>query len=119
MWLGVKGRYNPLQNYHGGILRLDGDTLTFRGDQGETLATTLSEAKLDFPLSMTGTGFELTVEGKKLYVWFYDPFAGCDKLLNGGDLDESENRRRRRLVQGPERSQAVVEDAARSNALRL
>ena len=89
MWLGVKGRFNPLQNYHGGILRFDGETLSFRGDRGETLATTLSEAKLDFPLSMTGTGFELTVEGKKLYVWFYDPFAGRDKLLNGGDLDES------------------------------
>ena len=69
---------------------------------------------------MTGTGFELTVEGKKLYVWSYHPFAGRDKLLNGGDLDESRNRRRGRLVQGPERRpKPWLKTLRAANALRL
>ena len=48
MWLGTKGRFNPLQQFSEGMLRLDGDELTFRGEQGETIATTLSEAQLGF-----------------------------------------------------------------------
>lgn len=90
MWLGTKGRYNPLQQYALGVLRLDGDALTFVGDRRETLATTLSEAQLAFPLSMTGTGFALTVDGKTAYVWFYDPFAGRSTLLEGGDQQEAQ-----------------------------
>jgi hypothetical protein len=89
VWLGSKGRFNPLQQFSEGSLRLDGDVLTFRGDQGETLATTLSEAQVGFPLSMTGAGFVLTVRGKTSYVWFYDPFAGRGTLLSGGGLNKA------------------------------
>lgn len=89
VWLGTKGRFNPLQEFSEGVLRLDGEALTFRGDQGETLETTLPEAQLGFPLSMTGAGFELTVRGQKSYVWFYDPFAGRATLLSSGKLNKA------------------------------
>jgi len=65
------------------------DALTFRGNQGEALATTLPEAQLGFPRSMTGAGFALTVRGKTLYVWFYDPWSGRSTLLSGGDTNEA------------------------------
>jgi hypothetical protein len=89
VWVGSKGRFNPLQQFAEGTLRLDGDALTFSGDQGQTLSTTLSEAQLGFPFSMTGAGFELTVRGQKSYVWFYDPFAGRDTLLGSGRLNKA------------------------------
>ena len=38
---------------------------------------------------MTGAGFELTLGGKKSYVWFYDPFAGRDTLLSSGRLNKA------------------------------
>ena len=90
VWLGTKGRFNPLQEFAEGTLRLDGDALTFHDDQGETLATTLSEAQLAFPLSMTGAGFELTVRGQKSYIWFYDPFAGRNTLVSTGRLKKAQ-----------------------------
>lgn len=89
VWLGTQARYNPLQQYHPGLLRLDGEALRFTGDQGETLATRLSQAELGFPLSMTGTGFALTVQGRKMYVWFYDPGGQRDALIGGGDENEA------------------------------
>lgn len=89
VWLAVNGRFNPFQRCWEGVLRLDGDALTFHGDQGETLATTLSEARLAFPRSMTRMGFALTVGGRKAYVWFSDPFAGRTTMLGGGDADEA------------------------------
>lgn len=89
VWLGSKGRFNPLQEFSEGILRLEDDALTFRGDEGDTLATTLSEAQLAFPISMTGAGFALTVGGTTSYVWFYDPFAGRGTLLSGRGLNKA------------------------------
>jgi hypothetical protein len=90
VWLGSKGRFNPLQEFARGTLLLEGRALTFRGDEGETLATTLAEAQLDFPLSMSGAGFVLTVSGRKSYVWFYDPFAGRGTLLRSGKLRKAQ-----------------------------
>jgi hypothetical protein len=88
VWIGTKGRYNPLQQYERGILSLDGNTLTFRGG-GEPVFMNLSEVEFGFPLSMSGTGFVMTVRGMKAYVWFYDPFAGRDTLIKSGDKDEA------------------------------
>jgi hypothetical protein len=82
VWL-TASRYKPLQPTCPGTLSLDGDALTFGGDRGEKLATTLSEARLDFPRSMVGMGFVLTVGGTKSYVWFSDPFAGRTTVLEG------------------------------------
>ena len=90
MWLGSKGRFNPVQEFTEGTLRLEGEALTFLSDEGETLATTLSEAQLGFPLSMSGTGFVLTVADKRSYVWFYDPFAGRGTLLRSGKLRKAQ-----------------------------
>jgi hypothetical protein len=88
VWIGTKGRYNPLQQFEQGILSLDGDALTFRGG-GEPVCTKLSEVEFGFPLSMTGSGFAMTVRGVKAYVWFYDPFAGRSTLLTRGALDKA------------------------------
>ena len=68
VWIGTKGRFNPLQEFEEGLLRLDGGELTFHG-AGEPVSMNVSEADLDFPLSMTGTGFAMTVRGTKAYVW--------------------------------------------------
>ncbi len=88
VWIGTKGRFNPLQEFEEGLLRLDGGELTFRG-AGEPVSMNLSEVDLDFPLSMTGTGFAMTVRGTKAYVWFYDPFAGRSTLVESGDQDDA------------------------------
>jgi hypothetical protein len=88
VWIGTKGRFNPLQQFEQGILSLDGDALTFRGGGGgDTVSTSLSEVEFSFPLSMSGTGFVMTVRGVKSYVWFYDAFAGRSTLITSGDKD--------------------------------
>jgi hypothetical protein len=88
VWVGTKGRFNPLQEFEERLLSLDGDTLTFRGGR-ESFSMELSEVALGFPLSMNGAGFVLTVRGAKFHVWFYDPFAGRSTLLTSGDRDEA------------------------------
>jgi len=88
VWIGTKGRFNPLQEFEEGLLRLDGSELTFRG-AGEPVSMNVSEVDLDFPMSMTGTGFAMTVRGTKAYVWFYDPFAGRSTLVESGDQDDA------------------------------
>jgi hypothetical protein len=77
VWLGRKGRFHSLQEVLTGVLRLDGDRLTFQGDQGTALETTLSESDPRVPTSVTGIGLTLWVRGRKLFVWFDDdPYAG-------------------------------------------
>jgi hypothetical protein len=88
VWIGTKGRYNPLQEFEEGFLSLDGDALMFRVG-GDTVSMSLSEVEFSFPLSMTGAGFVMTARGKKAHVWFYDPFAGRSTLVTSGDLDEA------------------------------
>ncbi|HEV8459738.1 MAG TPA: hypothetical protein VGQ38_03435 [Gaiellaceae bacterium] len=75
VWLGKKGRFHSVQDVLTGVLRLDGERLTFRGDQGTALETTVSESDPRFPTSLTGIGLTLFVRGRKLFVWFDDPYA--------------------------------------------
>jgi hypothetical protein len=71
VWLGTKGLREVLT----GVLRLDGERLTFRGDQGAALETTISESHPRFPMSVNGIGLTLFVRGRKRFVWFDDPYA--------------------------------------------
>jgi hypothetical protein len=87
VWIATK-RYSPFQQCEERILGLDGDSLWIRGEGG-TWTTNVSEVELRFPRSMLGSGFELHVGGGKLYVWFYDVFAGRDAMLAGADQDEA------------------------------
>jgi hypothetical protein len=75
VWLGRKGRFHSVQDVLSGVLHLDGERLTFRGDQGTQLETTVSESDPRFPKSLTGVGLTLFVRGRKLFVWFDDPYA--------------------------------------------
>ncbi len=70
VWMGTKG-----QEILTGILRVDGERLTFRGDTGAALETTISESEPRFPRSLTGIGLTLFVRGRKRFVWFDDPYA--------------------------------------------
>jgi len=88
VWLSTK-RYSPFQQPLEGTLSFDGHALTFLGDEGQVLETTLSEARLTFPRSMLGQGFELKVRETKLYLWFADPFAGRQAILESGDQDDA------------------------------
>jgi hypothetical protein len=87
VWIGTKGRFNPLQQFEQRILSLDGDVLTIRGGAGEAVSWSLSDVEFGFPLSMSGAGFVMTVGGVRSFVWFYDPFAGRSTLLTEGDKD--------------------------------
>jgi len=87
VWVGKKGRFNPLQRFEVWTLRLDRDTLTFRDRNGVTMCARLSDVELSFPLSMSGAGFVLAARGVRAYVWFYDPFAGRSAFLEDGDKD--------------------------------
>ena len=89
VWVGKKGRFNPLQRFEEWTLRLDGDALMFRDRNGVTMSASLSEIEFSFPFSMSGAGFVLTRRGVRAYVWFYDPFAGRSSLLENGDKDEA------------------------------
>jgi hypothetical protein len=88
VWLALS-RVSPFQRTLKGVLRLDGETLSFEGDRGETIAMRLADAALAFPRSMIGMGFVWKVQGRKLYVWFSDPFSARETLLQGGDEDEA------------------------------
>jgi len=88
VWLAFK-RWNPFQQTYQGVLRLEDDMLSFHGPNGEAFRSALADARCKFPRSMSGMGFELTVQGTKLYVWFSDPFAGRTAMLEGGDQDEA------------------------------
>jgi hypothetical protein len=88
VWIGTKGRFNPLQRFEEGRLSLEGDALTIRGG-GDPVSMNLSEVELGFPLSMNGTGFVITARDAKTYVWFYDPFAGRGTLITTGDRDDA------------------------------
>jgi len=87
VWIGTKGRFNPFQQFEEGTLTLDGSALVFRG-AGEPVLMHLSEVEFRFPLSMTGTGFVLTVRGVKAYVYFMDPAASRKAVLESGDVDD-------------------------------
>lgn len=87
MWVGKKGRFNPLQHFEEWTLSLHRETLTFRDRNGVTMCAPLAEVQLAFPFSMSGAGFVLTARGVKAYVWFYDPFAGRSAFLESGDKD--------------------------------
>jgi hypothetical protein len=87
VWLALS-RVSPFQRTLNGVLRLDGDTLSFTGDGGEAIAMRLEDAHLSFPRSMIGMGFVWKVQGRKVYVWFSNPFTARETLLEGGDEDE-------------------------------
>jgi hypothetical protein len=87
VWIGTKGRFNPFQRYEEGTLSLDGDVLTFRG-AGDAASMSLSEVEFSFPRSMTGTGFVMKVRGIKAVVYFLDPFAARNAMLESGDVDD-------------------------------
>ena len=80
VWIGTKGRFNPFQQYEEGTLSLDGDVLTFHG-VGDAASMSLSEVEFSFPRSMTGTGFIMKVRGIKATVYFLDPFAARNAML--------------------------------------
>jgi hypothetical protein len=86
IWIATK-RYSPFQQAEERILGLEGSTLSVRGEGG-TWSSSLSEIELRFPRSMLGAGFELVLGDGKLYIWFYDPFAGRDAMLKGADENE-------------------------------
>jgi hypothetical protein len=88
VWLALS-RVSPFQQTLNGVLRLDGETLSFEGDRGEAIAMRLSDANLAFPRSMIGMGFVWKLQGRKVYVWFSNPFAARETLLEGGDEDEA------------------------------
>jgi hypothetical protein len=88
VWLALS-RVSPFQRTLNGVLRLDGETLSFEGDGGEAIAMRLADADLSFPRSMIGMGFVWRVHGRKVYVWFSNPFAARETLLEGGDEDEA------------------------------
>jgi hypothetical protein len=100
VWVGTKGRFNPMQRFEEWTLCLDRETLTFRDRNGLTMSTALSKARLSFPFSMSGAGFVLELRGVRAYVWFYDPFAGRGALLESGDLDEARLEGARSWFQG-------------------
>jgi hypothetical protein len=87
VWLALS-RVSPFQRTLNGVLRLDGDTLSFEGDGGEAITTRLADADLSFPRSMIGMGFVWKVRSRRLYVWFSNPFTARDSLLDVGDEDE-------------------------------
>jgi hypothetical protein len=88
VWLALS-RVSPFQRTLNGILRLDGGMLSFDGDRGEAIAMRLADAELSFPRSMVGMGFVWKVQGRKVYVWFSNPFTARETLLEGGDQDEA------------------------------
>lgn len=90
VWVGSRGRFNPLQRFEEWTLILDRDTLTFRDRNGLTMSEALSKVRLSFPFTMSGAGFVLEKRGVRAYVWFYDPLAGRSRLLEGGDLGEAQ-----------------------------
>jgi hypothetical protein len=100
VWVGKKGRFNPLQRFEEWTLSLHRDTLTFRDRNGVTMAAALSEVELSFPLSMTGAGFVLAARGVRAYVWFYDPFAGRSAFLESGDKDAAQLEGAKRWFEG-------------------
>ncbi len=100
VWVGSKGRFNPLQRFEEWTLSLYRDTLTFRDRNGITMSAALSEVELSFPLSMSGAGFVLVARGAKAYIWFYDPFASRKALLESGDQDGATLEGARSWLQG-------------------
>ena len=88
VWIGTKGRFNPLQQFEQRILSLERRAHVSR--RRDTVSTSLSEVEFGFPLSMSGTGFVMTVRGVNSYVWFYDPFAGRSTLLKSGNKEKAQ-----------------------------
>ena len=47
VWLAFK-RWNPFQQTYQGVLRLEGDMLSFRGEVGEAFRTSVADAGFPF-----------------------------------------------------------------------
>jgi hypothetical protein len=71
VWVG-RSALNPVQTYHQGTLSLAGNQLSFNSDSGSG-SFEVPRTRVSFPLWMGKAGFVVQIEGKKRYVWFYDP----------------------------------------------